>query len=172
MYDIGAASDLLNAAEKKAGYRFDKKEIKTFFISKGLPEHRANEYVNLFKPIVPKLVKKNPSRKRRGAAKRKARKPRKNITLGKLAVRSVAAPKKRMRKRRKIMRVRKNPLPKFAIVAHVGKKKFYLRQSTGSFIVGKADATHFKSKALAVRTARAILKQLPSKIASLGIERI
>ena len=109
--------------------------------------------------------KKNPSRKRHGVAKRKARK---------LVVRSVAAPKKRMRKRRKITRVRKNPLQKFVVGATITNsgKHWYYRQSTQSFVASLYDATHFKSKTVAVRTARAILKQLPAKIASIHVDSV
>lgn len=70
--------------------------------------------------------------------------------------------------------VKRNPLSKFVIGATITNsgKHWYYRQSTQSFVASLYDATHFKSKTVASRIARSILKQLPSKIAAIHVDSV
>jgi hypothetical protein len=77
------------------------------------------------------------------------------------------------RRKRKIQRVRRNPVGRFVICATLENgKQFYFRKSTESFVAGLAAATRYKSVAVAMRTAKLLLKQLPREIVSIKVDAI
>jgi hypothetical protein len=77
------------------------------------------------------------------------------------------------RRKRKIQRVRRNPVGRFVICATLENgKHFYFRKSTESFVAGLAAATRYKSVAVAMRTAKLLLKQLPREIVSIKVDAV
>jgi hypothetical protein len=117
--------------------------------------------------------KKNPSKKRRKTKKRRTRK-RSSISGSpsmKRLMRSFIAPRKVKRKR--IVRVKRNPIGRFVICATLENgKHFYFRKSTESFVAGLAAATRYRSAAVAMRTAKLLLKQLPREIVSIKVDPV
>jgi hypothetical protein len=73
--------------------------------------------------------------------------------------------------RMKVTRLRRNPVASFHICAHRSGGNMYYRHSTGSFIDSKTGSTAYKSRTLALRTARGLLTKLPSSISKLSIAR-
>lgn len=114
--------------------------------------------------------------------KRKAKRKAKVRTKAKVKTKVMAPTKhktkhktKRARKNRiKVRWVRKNPFAKFFICAVLERsgKRYYYRASTKSFVPTLDQATVYKSRALAERTAYAIVGHLPSQIRSIKVERI
>ena len=77
------------------------------------------------------------------------------------------------RRKRKIQRVKRNPIGRFVICATLENgKHFYFRKSTESFVAGLAAATRYKSTAVAMRTAKLLLKQLPREIVSIKVDAV
>jgi hypothetical protein len=127
---------------------FRKYEPKEFFhVSKNKPS---------FDPV--KELKKNP---------KKRRKTKKRRTKRAVSLRIVK------RRKRKIQRVRRNPVGRFVICATLENgKHFYFRKSTESFVAGLVAATRYKSVAVAMRTAKLLLKQLPREIVSIKVDQV
>jgi hypothetical protein len=77
------------------------------------------------------------------------------------------------RRKRKIQRVKRNPIGRFVICATLENgKHFYFRKSTESFVAGLAAATRYRSAAVAMRTAKLLLKQLPREIVSIKVDQV
>lgn len=97
-------------------------------------------------------------RKPTPVAKNPRRKKRKTVRRAKRSVRVIGA--------------RKNPVGQFVISAKAGRRTWFFRQSTGSFIDGLNDATTYRSHGLATRTAKALLRQLPKSVEGLSVKRL
>jgi hypothetical protein len=76
---------------------------------------------------------------------------------------------RRMRERLK-KNPRKNPVGKFYICGHGKGRTWYYRHSTGSLTDNKASATAYRSRPLAERVARSIVRKLPASIASITVK--
>jgi hypothetical protein len=75
--------------------------------------------------------------------------------------------------KRRVQRVKRNPIGRFVICATLENgKHFYFRKSTESFVAGLAAATRYRSAAVAMRTARLLLKQLPREIVSIKVDQV
>jgi hypothetical protein len=106
-------------------------------------------------------VRKNP-KKRRKTKKRRTRKIKRAVSLHIVK-----------RRKRKIQRVKRNPVGRFVICATLENgKHFYFRKSTESFVAGLVAATRYKSVAVAMRTAKLLLKQLPREIVSIKVDAV
>lgn len=81
--------------------------------------------------------------------------------------------KKRKRKT-KITRVRRNPSRAgYVIKACLAKNRYkFFRNSTQSFVDSLNEATAYKSKPLAERTARSLLNRLPGSVTALAVDRL
>jgi hypothetical protein len=112
----------------------------------------------------------NPS-KRRKTKKRRTRKIKESVN--RRTIREVIALSRKKHRKRKIQRVKRNPIGRFVICATLENgKHFYFRKSTESFVAGLAAATRYKSVAVAMRTAKLLLKQLPREIVSIKVDAV
>jgi hypothetical protein len=101
-------------------------------------------------------------RRRRKTKKRRTRKAKRAVSLRVVK-----------RRKRKIQRVKRNPIGRFVICATLENgKHFYFRKSTESFVAGLAAATRYRSAAVAMRTAKLLLKQLPREIVSIKVDQV